>query len=70
MSVVYALESAAIAMPTGEVVIIKEGDRYSTDHPAVKRCPGFFTSDERVGNVHTPAESTTAIPGDRRHVRR
>lgn len=68
--VVYANETASVAMPTGEVVTIHRGDHYPTDHPVVLRCPGFFTTDARVGMVDADVEQMTAAPGERRTVRR
>jgi len=67
-NVVYAKETAAVAMPTGDVVAIRRGDRYDADAPVVLRCPGFFTTDARVGL--DDVEQATAAPGERRNVRR
>ena len=64
MSVVYATETASIAMPDGSTFTIKAGQHYPADHPAVVRCRGWFT--DSPPDDGAPVEIATAVPGERR----
>lgn len=68
MSVKYATETAAIAMDDGSTFNIRYGQHYPANHPAVQRCPGWF-SDEPPADT-AQVETATAVPGERRNARR
>jgi hypothetical protein len=63
--VVYATETASVALPDGGMVTIHEGKPYATNHPVVLRCPGFFSADP-VHGIERSVETATAVPGERR----
>jgi hypothetical protein len=70
VNVVYALDTATVAMPSGEQITIRKGEPYPEDHPVVVRCPGFFSDDTVYGMHARDVEQATAAPGERRNVRR
>lgn len=68
MAVKYATETASIAMPDGSTFTVKYGQPYPADHPAVVRCPGWFSDGLPADEL--PVETATAVPGERRSARR
>jgi hypothetical protein len=74
MDVVYAMDSAVVAMPDGSQVHVRKDSTWPADDPVVTQVPRLFSGDPR-GVVHTsdglpPVETATAAPGERRNVRR
>lgn len=85
IDVVYAMGTEVVALPDGNAVRVMKGTHWPADDPAVKARPALFTTDERYGLFYTapPAgydkdlqplgddvETATAVPGERRSVRR
>ena len=68
--VVYAVETASVALTTGDIFTIHRGQKYSTDLQVVRERPGFFSDDPQTGMEDAPVEQATAAPGERRNVRR
>jgi hypothetical protein len=74
MRVVYAKQTASVMMPEGYPVLVPLGTHWSADDPVVKANPDMFSDDPRFGLYGQPpedaAETATAVPGERRNVRR
>lgn len=85
MRVVYAMDTAQIPTEDCGLVLVRKGEHWPADDPAVKAAPGLFSTDARYGLSYSvepegygdpqqpgprPVEVATAIPGDRRNVRR
>lgn len=68
--VVYAVETATVALTTGSTFTIHRGQRYATNLQVVREQPGFFSDDPRTGLEDAPVEQATAAPGERRSTRR
>lgn len=68
--VVYALETASVALSTGGVFTIYRGQKYSTDLQIYREQPGWFSDDPQTGMEDGNVETATATPGERRSVRR
>lgn len=74
MDVVYALDSAVVAMPDGSQVHVRKDSTWPAEDPVVVQQPRLFSADPR-GVVQSsgalpPVETATAAPGERRNVRR
>jgi hypothetical protein len=71
LKVVCSVETAAVAVSTGRIVIIHRRQRHDAGAWVVSEQPGFFSDDLRKGMEGTPAEqTTTAAPDERRSARR
>jgi hypothetical protein len=76
MDMVYAVDSAQIAMPDGSLALIRKGEPRRADDPLVRFKPMLFTDEpERplptsIGPDGSPVEAATAVPGEKRNVRR
>lgn len=76
MKVVYAVADAAIPLPGafGATKMVYRGSHWSADDPLVQAHPDLFSSDPTIGlsfsGSEPPAETATAVPGERRNVRR
>lgn len=79
MDVVYAVETAQIPTEECGVVLVKKGEHWPADDPAVKASPSLFSADPRYGLRYSaeppgyndpPVEQATAAPGEKRSVRR
>lgn len=79
MSVVYAVDTANIMMPNGQMVLIRRGEPRSSEEEVVRFKPFLFSTDAElysdrpptsVGVDGMPVEAATANPGERRSVRR
>lgn len=68
--VVFAVDTAAVALTTGEICNIYRGQRYTDDMRVVREQPGFFSEDPQTGMEDAPVEQATAAPGERRSTRR
>jgi hypothetical protein len=68
--IVYALETAAVGLTTGDIFTIRRGQKYSSDLQVVRERPGFFSDDPQTGMEDGPVEQATAAPGERRNTRR
>jgi hypothetical protein len=69
-NVVYAVETATVALRTGDTFTIHRGQKYSTALQVVREQPGFFSDDPQTGMEDGPVEQATSAPGERRNVRR
>lgn len=85
MDVVFAKATTTAALPNGAVVTVMEGTHWRAEDPIVQMHPDLFSDDPRYGMLFTQplrpedypgaelpqrVEHATAIPGDRRNVRR
>jgi hypothetical protein len=70
MSIVYAVETASIALTTGGTYTVHRGQKYSDALQVVREQPGFFSEDPQTGMEDGPVETATATPGERRNARR
>lgn len=80
IDVVYAIDSAAVALPGGGQVRIQKGEHWVSSDPVVTQYPHLFSGDARYGARYTarpagfddaaPVESATAAPGEQRATRR
>lgn len=68
--VVYAIDTASVALSTGGVFTIYRGQKYSTDLQVYREQPGWFSEDPQTGMEDGPVEQATANPGERRAARR
>lgn len=68
--VVYATETASVALSTGDVFTIHRGQKYSTSLQVVRERPGWFSDDPQTGMEDGPVEQATATPGEKRNTRR
>lgn len=69
-NVVYAVETAAVALTTGEIFNIYRGQRYTDDMRVVRERPGFFSDAPDTGMESGVVEQATSAPGERRNARR
>jgi hypothetical protein len=69
-NVVYAVETAVVALTTGDTFPIHRGQKYSTSLQVVREQPGFFSEDPLTGMEDGAVETATATPGERRNARR
>jgi hypothetical protein len=69
-NVVFAVETATVALTTGDTFTIHRGQKYSTTLQVVREQPGFFSTDPETGMEDGPVEQATAAPGERRNTRR
>lgn len=85
IEVVYAMGTELVGLPTGQSISVHKGTHWPASDPVVKARPNLFTSDPRYGLLYTEAppghdgelnelgdevESASAVPGERRSVRR
>jgi hypothetical protein len=70
MKIVYAVDTATVALTTGETFTIHRGQKYTSDLRVVREQPGFFSDDPQTGMEDAPYEAATAVPGERRNARR
>lgn len=77
MRVVYAVETASVAMPGGYPALVQKGSHWPADDPLVLDHPDLFSEDPRYGMSYSrpvpeerPVETATAAPGERRSTRR
>ena len=70
MSIVYAVDTASIALTTGGTFTVHRGQKYDTSLQVVCEQPGFFSDDPQTGMEDAPVEQATAAPGERRTARR
>jgi len=76
MKVVYAVADTAIPLVDGfgAVRVVQRGSHWSADDPLVQSHPDLFSDDPLIGlsfsGSEPPAETATAVPGERRNVRR
>lgn len=70
MSIVYAVETAAVALTTGDTFVVHRGQKYDTNLQVVREQPGFFSDDPATGMEDSAVETATATPGERRNTRR
>ena len=68
--VVYAVETATVALTTGDTFTIHRGQKYSTDLQVYREQPNWFSDDPLTGMEDAPVEQATAAPGERRNARR
>jgi len=68
--VVYALDTASIAMSTGGTFTIHRGQKYTTDMQVYREQPQWFSDDPLTGMEDASVEQATAGPGERRNARR
>jgi hypothetical protein len=69
----------ATSATTGQRLMVHKGSHWPADDPIVQQHPGSFSSDPRYGLQYSrephgwddpPVETATAVPGERRQVRR
>lgn len=70
MRIVYAVDTATVALTTGDTFTIHRGQKYDADLQVVREQPGFFSDDPATGMRDAPVEQATAAPGERRSTRR
>jgi hypothetical protein len=70
VSIKYAVETATVALTTGDTFTIHRGQKYSDNLQVVREQPGFFSDDPNTGMEDAPVETATANPGERRNARR
>lgn len=70
MNIVYAVETATVALTTGDTFTIHRGQKYDAELQVVREQPGFFSNDPSTGMQDAPVEQATAAPGERRSTRR
>lgn len=68
--VVYAVETASVALSTGDIFTIYRGQKYDSSLQVVREQPGWFSDDPETGMQDAPVEQATAAPGERRNTRR
>ena len=68
-SLFVAITSGVTAMP-GSTLVVRRGDTFWSDHPAVKRNPDWFKpfspTYETPGYKESLVEQATAAPGEKR----
>lgn len=69
-NVVYALETVAVPLTTGDIFVIHRGQKYSAALQVVREKPGWFSDDPQTGMEDAPVEQATSVPGERRNARR
>lgn len=78
MDVVYAVDTANVMMPNGQMELVHRGEPKPSSHPLVLFKPELFSTDAgfylrgeptAYGADGLPVESATAAPGERRNVR-
>lgn len=83
MDIVYAQSTERVPLRSGAVAQVHKGQHWPATDQVVKQRPDLFTSDPRFGLIYTEAppgydaelneldvEEATAVPGERRSVRR
>lgn len=81
MDVVYAQSNGRVLLKSGQTAHVQKGQHWPATDQVVKMRPELFTTDPRYGLVYTEAppghdgelneiEAATAVPGERRSVRR
>jgi hypothetical protein len=70
MNIVYAVETATVALTTGDTFTIHRGQKYDAALQVVREQPGFFSDDPQTGMEDGPVEQATNAPGERRSTRR
>jgi len=69
-NIVYAVETATVALTTGDTFTVHRGQKYSAGLQVVREQPGFFSDDPQTGMEDGPVETATSAPGERRNARR
>lgn len=70
MKIVFAVETATVALTTGDTFTIHRGQKYDAALQVVREQPGFFSEDPQTGMEDAAVETATAAPGERRNARR
>ena len=85
IDVVYAMGTETVNMPSGGSVAVFKGSHWPATDPVVRARPELFTDDPRYGLLYTSpppgydgdlnelepdVEQATAVPGEKRSVRR
>lgn len=79
MDVVYVVGDAVLTLANGASYPVRRGQHWPADDPIVREKPDAFSSDPRNGLAYStepaalrdaPVEAATAVPGERRGVRR
>lgn len=79
IEVVYAVNTAALALESGGRAVVRKGQHWPAEDPVVKQYPDLFSADPRWGMFYTvppdgyedpPVEQATAAPGEKRTTRR
>jgi hypothetical protein len=78
MKPMFAKATTTVPLPTGIVVAVQEGTHWSDEDPIVRSHPELFSDDPRFGMLFSrplapddyPVEEATAVPGEKRSVRR
>lgn len=83
MEIVYAQSTDKVPLRSGATAQVLKGQHWPASDQVVRQRPDLFTSDPRYGLVYTEAppgydaelnelefEEATAVPGERRSVRR
>jgi hypothetical protein len=70
VSIVYAVETATVALTTGDMFTVHRGQKYSDSLQVVREQPGFFSDDPATGMEDAPVEQATNAPGEKRNARR
>ncbi|HZN76022.1 MAG TPA: hypothetical protein VFC00_30695 [Micromonosporaceae bacterium] len=68
--VVYAIDTASVALSTGSTFTIHRGQKYSTALQVYREQPQWFSEDPLTGMDDAPVEQATATPGEKRNARR
>ncbi len=84
MDVVFAQANGQVPLESGRVAQVRKGQHWPATDQVVRMRPDLFTEDPRYGLLYTEAppgfdselnefrdvEEATAVPGERRNVRR
>jgi hypothetical protein len=78
IDVVYARVQTMLTLPDGTRVVVPQGSHWPSDDPVVRDRPELFSADPRYGMLFSsapdgydaPVEEATAVPGEKRSVRR
>jgi hypothetical protein len=69
-SLLVAITSGVTAMPDSLNLVVRKGDTFWSDHPAVKRNPEWFKpfspTYDTPGYTEARIEQATAAPGEKR----
>jgi hypothetical protein len=69
-ALLVAITSGVTAMPDAPHLVVRQGDTFWSDHPAVKRNPDWFApftpTHETPGSTEPRIEQATAAPGEKR----
>ena len=69
-ALLVAITSGVTAMPDSLSLVVRQGDTFWSDHPAVKRNPDWFApftpTHETPGSTEPRIEQATAAPGEKR----